>query len=30
VVQVDERVPDAVLNEIRMIPMVKQARALAF
>ena len=30
VVQVDERVPDAVLQEIRAIPMVKQARALAF
>jgi D-3-phosphoglycerate dehydrogenase len=30
VVQVDERVPDAVLREIRSIPMVKQARALAF
>ena len=30
VVQVDERVPDAVLRDIRSIPMVKQARALAF
>ena len=30
VVQVDERVPDAVLNEIRSLPMVKQVRALAF
>ena len=28
--QVDEPVPDAVLREIRSIPMVKQARALAF
>jgi len=30
VVQVDERVPDAVLQEIRALPWVKQARALAF
>jgi D-3-phosphoglycerate dehydrogenase len=30
VVQLDERIPDAILNEIRKIPMVKQARALAF
>jgi D-3-phosphoglycerate dehydrogenase len=30
VVQVDERVPDAVLQEIRSLPWVKQARALAF
>jgi hypothetical protein len=30
VVQVDERVPDAVLQEIRTLPWVKQARALAF
>jgi D-3-phosphoglycerate dehydrogenase len=30
VVQVDERVPDAVLKEIRSLPWVKQARALAF
>jgi D-3-phosphoglycerate dehydrogenase len=29
-VQVDEAVPDEVLHEIRMIPMVKQARALNF
>jgi D-3-phosphoglycerate dehydrogenase len=30
VVQVDERVPDSVLQEIRSLPWVKQARALAF
>jgi D-3-phosphoglycerate dehydrogenase len=30
VVQVDERVPDAVLQEIRALPWVKQVRALAF
>ena len=30
VVQVDERVPDSVLAEIRSLPWVKQARALAF
>jgi len=30
VVQVDERVPDTVLQEIRTLPWVKQARALAF
>jgi len=30
VVQVDERVPDAVLHEIRALPWVKQVRALAF
>jgi D-3-phosphoglycerate dehydrogenase len=30
VVQLDERIPDAILTEIRKIPMVKQARALAF
>jgi len=30
VVQLDERIPDAILSEIRKIPMVKQARALAF
>ncbi len=29
-VQVDERVPDAILKEIRTLPPVKQARALAF
>jgi D-3-phosphoglycerate dehydrogenase len=29
-VQVDERIPDAILKEIRTIPPVKQARALAF
>jgi D-3-phosphoglycerate dehydrogenase len=30
VVQLDEALPDAILSEIRKIPMVKQARALAF
>jgi D-3-phosphoglycerate dehydrogenase len=30
VVQVDERVPDSVLHEIRALPWVKQVRALAF
>ena len=30
VVQLDERIPDSVLNEIRTLPWVKQARALAF
>jgi len=30
VVQVDEKVPDSVLQEIRALPWVKQARALAF
>jgi D-3-phosphoglycerate dehydrogenase len=30
VVQVDERVPDSVLSAIRAIPLVKQAKALAF
>jgi D-3-phosphoglycerate dehydrogenase len=30
VVQLDERIPDSVLAEIRTLPWVKQARALAF
>jgi D-3-phosphoglycerate dehydrogenase len=30
VVQLDERIPDRVLNEIRTLPGVKQARALVF
>ena len=30
VVQVDERVPNQVLQEIRALPWVKQVRALAF
>jgi D-3-phosphoglycerate dehydrogenase len=28
--QLDERIPDAILKEIRTFPQVKQARALAF